>query len=323
MPLPPDEMVHIARFEEKLAKASGGAANLRAGDIADFVALYRFATMALARVRDAGDDPALIRRLNAAVARGHAAIYVKSGPRPRRILELLIYEFPRRVRANRVPCAIAFFFLLGAFFASFAAVAIAPKTAYSFFDTREIEHQERMLSAPGEFRGNFIFNENAAAAVGYHIASNNIRVALLCFVTGVLILPTLYILASNGLMLGTLFGLAFVHGRTFDLYNLLMCHGTLELTAIALAGAAGMRVGLAVVAPGLLPRRTAIAQAGADAGIIAFGVAVTLAFTALIEAFVTPFAGPFVRTTVALGTGILYYSFLLLAGRNAPAAQNN
>ena len=78
------------------------------------------------------------------------------------------------------------------------------------------------------------------------IFTNNIRVAFLAFAGGILLgLGTLYVLIKNGLMLGATFGLAVGVGNGPPFFELVLAHGVLELSCIAVAGAAGLRIGWA------------------------------------------------------------------------------
>ncbi len=322
MPLATDEIAALGRLERILDRvASGRVDRLAPTELDELVTLHRFATGALARVRQAADDPPLERRLNAAVARGHATIHARRTGGARRVLERLIVGFPEEVRRNARPIAMAALVFVGMALVGFAATWAEPELAYSLFDPHAIAQQERMLRGQEEFRGNFTFDRDEAGAVGVWIAVNNVRLALIAFVSGVLLLPVFLLLGYNGLMVGTIFGLAAAHGRLFDMTNLLMCHGTLELTAIVLAGGAGLRIGFAVVAPGPYSRRVAIAAAASEAGTIALGVTATLLVAAALEGLVTPYAPPMVRVAVALVSGFVLLAFLL--GRqkaSAPAA---
>ncbi|MBL8693652.1 MAG: stage II sporulation protein M [Planctomycetes bacterium] len=323
MPLPPEEMAALTRLEQRLNLLVGDQlGRLQERDLEEMVTLYRFASGALVRVRDAGDDPALERRINGAVSRGYAAIYAKRGHGFLGIFALALREFPRQVRAHGGSIGLAAAAFLGPAAAAFATVWISPELAYSLFNPAMVAMTDHQLQTQTVFQGNFTFGSSAAGPFGVFIAANNIYIAIFAFVGGALILPSLFSLAYNGIMVGVLFGLAAARGRFWDMANLLMCHGTLELTAIVLAGGAGLTVGTAWIAPGRLSRKRAVSEAGRDAAVLALGTALTLAVAAMIEAFITPFAAPEVRTLVAISSGILYALLLTSAGRRkAPEKQ--
>ncbi|MCI0460359.1 MAG: stage II sporulation protein M, partial [Gemmataceae bacterium] len=147
----------------------------------------------------------------------------------------------------------------------------------------------------------------------------NIFVALRTFAFGALgCLPAILILTFNGRMLGSLSGLVWNHGYLVDFYGLILTHGVLELTAICLAGGAGLMLGWSVIAPGRLPRRDALRQAAHDAFGVLAGSVLLLIVAGLIEAYVTPHFSAPVRWSVALASALFLVAYLGWAGRAAP-----
>src|SRR5205823_5687561 len=111
----------------------------------------------------------------------------------------------------------------------------------------------------------------------------------LAFAGGVLFgLGTAYILVTNGLLLGAVLGAAQFYGVTPLLLAFISPHGYLELTCIVIAGAAGLMMGDALLRPGLLMRREAVARASRKAVELAVGAAPVLVVAGLIEGFVSP-----------------------------------
>ena len=91
------------------------------------------------------------------------------------------------------------------------------------------------------------------------IFTNNIQVTFLAFAGGILLgLGTLYVLIQNGIMLGAVAGLAIGAGNGRPFFELVVAHGVLELSCIAVAGAAGLRIASAIVDPGTRPRMDAL-----------------------------------------------------------------
>jgi uncharacterized membrane protein SpoIIM required for sporulation len=93
-----------------------------------------------------------------------------------------------------------------------------------------------------------------------------------------------------------------------------------ELSVIAIAGGAGLALGWAVVRPGLLRRRDALATAARKSVRLIVGCVPLLALAGLIEGFISPAESiPWpTKWGVGLVSGILLYSYLLLAGRERP-----
>ena len=112
------------------------------------------------------------------------------------------------------------------------------------------------------------------AAFSSEIFTNNIRVAILAFAGGILLgVGALFMLLYNGLILGATFGIAVGAGNGPPLFQQVAAHGILELSCIAVAGAAGLRMGWALIDPGARPRSVALreesrAAAGSSAALL-------------------------------------------------------
>jgi uncharacterized membrane protein SpoIIM required for sporulation len=125
------------------------------------------------------------------------------------------------------------------------------------------------------------------------LMTNNIGVALKAFAFGTLGgFPTLCLLFYNGLPLGGLAMQQHQHGRDLLFWSLILPHGIIELSAIIIAGGAGMLIGWAVIAPGRRTRRDAVTIAGRDALRLMLGTVPLFIVAGFTESFVTPSALP-------------------------------
>jgi uncharacterized membrane protein SpoIIM required for sporulation len=115
---------------------------------------------------------------------------------------------------------------------------------------------------------------------------NNIKVAVLCFVTGVMFgLPTLIILVQTGLMLGTLPAL-FIHGDLTGLGAWLLPHGVPEISAILLAAGAGLKLGFSILKPGAEKTGARFRKALYSTGSTVLVCVGLLVWAGLVESFV-------------------------------------
>jgi len=127
---------------------------------------------------------------------------------------------------------------------------------------------------------------------------------------------TLWAILNNGLMVGALAALFTGRGFGLDFWATIAPHGVIELTSIQIAGAAGLQLALAVIAPGRLRRIDALKAAGRRAGVLMIGVAGLLVIAGTIEGFVTPQRTTEVfRIGVGVLTAVLLGTYLSLAGR--------
>jgi uncharacterized membrane protein SpoIIM required for sporulation len=155
------------------------------------------------------------------------------------------------------------------------------------------------------------------AALSAEIFTNNIRVTAMAFGAGVLLgLGSLFFLGYNGIVIGSIAGLAIEAGNGRPFFALVTAHGVLELSCIAVAGAAGLRMGWAVVAPGLLSRAESLRSEARAAIEVMLGTALWLVVAGLVEGFITP-SGMTVTSASIVGFafGGLYWGLVFWLGR--------
>jgi uncharacterized membrane protein SpoIIM required for sporulation len=151
--------------------------------------------------------------------------------------------------------------------------------------------------------------------------TNNAQVALFAFALGfALCLPTVGLLAYNGATLGAFLALFFSRGLGWQSVGWLMIHGVTELSAITLAGAAGLSIGWAVSLPGELSRTEAAMQAGRRGALVMAGVVVMLFVAALLEGFARQLiTSDALRYTIAATTGVVWATYFYWPRRSRPA----
>jgi uncharacterized membrane protein SpoIIM required for sporulation len=265
--------------------AQDGAA--RAGapvDRARFAELYRATCEHLALAQARAYPVALIERLEGLTARGHQRIYRQGDFGIARLGRLFLVDFPARVRAQRLEVLVALIVfalpLVGVGVASY----LDPGFVLSVHDVHSIDQYEQMY---GDSDGP-IGRANAGsdwAMFGLYIR-NNIGIAFQCFASGVFFgIGSLFFLGLNGVLAGSVAGYLTWRGHGENFYSFVVTHGAFELSAIVLAGAAGLMLGRALLAPGRRTRLAALRSAADGAIVIVYGVTAMLAVAAIIEAF--------------------------------------
>jgi uncharacterized membrane protein SpoIIM required for sporulation len=154
---------------------------------------------------------------------------------------------------------------------------------------------------------------------GFYIA-NNIGVAFQCFASGLFAgLGSLFFLAFNGAYGGAIAGYLTHKGLSDTFYSFVVTHSAFELTAIVLSGAAGLRLGHALLAPGRYTRLQSLVQAAKGCAVIIYGVVVFLLIAAAIEAFWSSarWIPLFMKYSVAALVWAAVLSYLTLQGRSA------
>jgi uncharacterized membrane protein SpoIIM required for sporulation len=160
------------------------------------------------------------------------------------------------------------------------------------------------------------------AALAGSIFTNNIQVTFLAFAGGLLLgVGSLAVLAYNGAILGALGGITLGAGNFAVFVRYIVPHGILELSCFTVAGAAGLRLGWALIDAGTLPRGESLRRAARPAVGMILGTAPCLIVAGLTEGFVTPHGLPLAAALavgVALGGG--FWTLVLVRGRRVTAA---
>lgn len=287
-------------------------ARLEAPEVDELVALYQQASGHLAYARTSFRDPALLARLTSVVARANAAVYGRRARASAALARFVGASFPAAVWVCRRAIAAAAACLL------VPAVAVGVWLAGSerALDVAIPEATQEALLA-SEFED--YYSSGPASHFSARVTINNIQVSAIAFALGALVVPGAALLAANGVNVGQAGGLFVAEGQGGQFFGLILPHGLLELTAVAVAGGAGLRIGWALLVPGDRTRAAALAEEGRRAVALVLGTALAFAVAGLIEGFVTPAPLP---TAVRVGVGVAVEALFLLwvIGRGRVAA---
>ncbi|WP_166225877.1 stage II sporulation protein M [Pseudomonas atagonensis] len=287
--------------------------------VAGFPKAYRRLCQHLALAQERGYSSFLIDSLQQQVLRGHQQLYRHRSRLGANLLSFVLADFPRLVRSEWRFVAVAALL----FFASLLGVAVLvyafPELIYNLMPAEQVREMQGMYDPVAGHLGRTA--ERAASEdwvmFGYYVM-HNIGIAFQTFASGLFMgVGSAFFLVYNGLIIGAVAGhlTEIGFGQTF--WSFVIAHGAFELTAIALAGAAGLELGWALIAPGRLTRAEALKRAARKSVLLIAGVMLFLLIAAFIEAYWSSKTSVAPLTKYLVGAGLwgLVACYLLFAGR--------
>jgi uncharacterized membrane protein SpoIIM required for sporulation len=303
-----------ARLDDLVRRCGRDPGRLPPAELEELVRLHLRTSSHLSTVRTVHHDPELAAYLSTLVARSAAVVH---GTRPRAwsvVARSVSRTFPAAVWHARGAIALS----TAVFVLAFAAVAIWLTVTPAAYEAA-LPEDLRQAYLEEEFEA--YYSSEPGTAFAARVFTNNAGVGALAFGTGIALgIPTILVLVLNGANVGVAAGLFHAAGDPGHFWGLILPHGLLELTAVFIAGGAGLRLGWAIIAPGDRTRREALADEGRRSVVIVIGLVVVFAIAGALEGYVTPAPWP---TWARVGTGAVVWAaicgYLVVGGRRAAA----
>ncbi|MFZ5967806.1 MAG: stage II sporulation protein M [Bacillota bacterium] len=266
-----------------------------------FLYLFRTASHHLGYARTYYPQSKLEKYLNNLVGNAHHHLYTVRKNPWYDFKNFIGHGFPQQVYQYRFFIRLSFFvFLLGGLISFFMVIRDSSTSLYflpkSILETIDYNFSPKQWDYP---------------LMSSTIMINNIGVSLRAFVFGLFLgIGALYILFFNGCVLGALTGLVWENGDLMKYASLILPHGIVELTAIFIAGGAGLLLGKGILMPGKYKRLDCVVKNGKEGVRLLLGSAILLVFAGLIEGFFTPMdISPMIKLVFSACTfvGILLY----------------
>lgn len=289
--------------------------SLTGEEVDELVDLYQRVSTHLSMVRSASSDSVLVGRLSGLVAQARSAVTGAHAPVWSEFARFWTVSFP--VVAYR-----AWRWWLGAAVASFVVAVVMGSWVAGNPEVQAAVGTPTDVAELVNHEFASYYSENPAGSFALRVWINNSWVAAQCIGYAVVLgLPIPYVLFQNAANVGVIGGLMFDAGKGDVFLGLLTPHGLLELTAVFLAAAVGMRLGWSVVSPGDRPRGQVLAEQGRAVVSVAIGLIVVLLVSGLIEALVTPSPLPtFVRIAIGVAAECAFLAYVIHFGRKAARA---
>jgi uncharacterized membrane protein SpoIIM required for sporulation len=316
-----DVDVYVARHRpewerlELLVRQGARPRRLSGSEFDEMVDLYQRTATHLSVIRTRSPDPGLVDALSGLVTRARSVVAGARDPSWRTVSRFMLETFPAAVYLRR-------WWFLGVAVASAAvALAVGFWIANDAFVAGSLQPASSVRAlCDSEFRD--YYSSHPAGSFAAQVWTNNVWVSATAICFGALLgLPTVYVLFSNALNVGVDGGYMASCGKTGEFFSLILPHGMLELTAVFIAGAAGLRIGWRIIDPGPRKRGEALAEEGRSAIGIAIGLIVYLAISGVLEAFLTPSPlPPWARLTIGFLVWAVVFGGTLVLGRRAVRA---
>lgn len=261
-------------------------------------------------------SPVLLQRLNRLVTRGHQSLYSSHTNFWHHIKTFFAHGFPALIQQEWRLVALASALFYVPFFAMIIAIQVQPDLVYSVMEGENVRQLEAMYDPDSLMHkiGRERDSDSDLYMFGFYI-KNNTGIGFRNFAGGMLYgIGTLFFLVFNGLMIGAAAGHLTQMGFIDTFWGFVLGHGSFELTAIVLSGAAGLKLAAALIKPGRKARVRALIDNGKIAVQIMYGAATMFIIAAFLEAFwsstVMPVMIKYIVAAILWSLVIMYFWFL-------------
>ncbi len=295
-------------------RSAAGAVTLKAVEVPR---AYRRICQLLALSRERQYSPELVDRLNRLALGGHHLLYGARGGQSAQLFAFLAAGFPRLVREQWKLVIAATLLFMGPLLALVVVLQFQPDFVHHLIDPDQLAAYHEMYD-PANPRPGLRAADDNVLMFAYYIW-NNVRIGFQTFATGLVFgLGTIFFLVFNGVAIGAVAGHVTVTGYGETFWAFVSGHSAMELTAIVISGAAGMKLGGSLIAPGGRSRKSALIAASRPAVRLMYGAALMFTIAAFIEGFWSPLSAIPATTKYAVGITlwVLLMGYLCLGGRS-------
>ncbi|HEX3917714.1 MAG TPA: stage II sporulation protein M [Caulobacteraceae bacterium] len=299
---------------------SRSASSLTDEELLAIPVLYRSTLSSLSVARATSLDHSLIEYLESLSTRAYFFVYGARASFGQRIGRFFVETWPMAVQDLWRETLASFAITVAAALVGYLLVANDP----SWYGGLMSDSQGRDFTASTSDLRNVLYDsggKDSLAVFAAYLFQHNAQIAIFAFALGfAFCIPTVLLLAQNGLSLGALFALYASRGLGFELGGWIFIHGVTELFAIILGGAAGFRIGWRVVFPGDKSRMDAAAAAGRSAAPVVAGVVLMLVVAGMLEGFARQLIQiDLARYAIALATLVIWLGYFYTPGRRKVA----
>lgn len=259
-----------------------GLRKLPHGDLTRLGSLYRRTCSDLAYTRAQRATPGLVDYLNGLVGNAHGLLYAEDQDEHgwSRLIRFITTGFPEVMRRRMPFVATAFLLTFAGYLLGYLLCKLNPSNVSLFIP-------DQFKSSMDAWKQGFADHGDVSIGEGVQFSSmlmtHNTEVGIAAFASGITILAPLYLMISNGWIMGALVAVVAPMGKLGSFWPGILPHGICELSAIFICGGAGLLVGWALIAPGEYSRREALVRNGKDAAKLMLGTIPLFIIAGIIE----------------------------------------
>ncbi len=246
--------------------------------------LYRTTLSSLSVARETSLDSGLIAYLEGLSTRAYFQIYGVPTSASAQLAEFFARGWPAAVRSLWRETLVALMLTLAGALVGYLLVAHDPGWFYGIVPKDLAGGRDPSASAETLRAVLYREERNGLAVFATSLFTHNAQVAIFAFALGfAFAVPTVLLLVYNGLMLGAFLQIYIAKGLGMEIGGWLIIHGSTEIFAIILAGAAGFRIGTAIAFPGRRTRMESAVHAGRHGAVVMGGTVIMLLLAGLLE----------------------------------------
>ncbi|HQZ49328.1 MAG: stage II sporulation protein M [Chitinophagaceae bacterium] len=243
--------------------------------------------------------------INSQASRIYLDIYKNRKEESNRLVTFWKYDLPLTIQKHHKVVLFSFIFFLIFFGIGYFVSAQNDDMARSIFGDTYVDHTQENIANGNPFG---IYEHGNPFLSWLNLMIHNIRVSFLMFVSGIFAgIPCLYIAIKNSIMIGVFDQFFAARGLGIDFWLVVFVHGTLEITGLIIATAAGLVLGKSFLFPGTIKRIDAFKQGAKDGVKIMIGLIPVFALAAFFEGFITRLYNDIsILTTAVFALSVLF-----------------
>ncbi|MBN1972257.1 MAG: stage II sporulation protein M [Sedimentisphaerales bacterium] len=305
------------RLEDIIGKTGKkGLKGLSDNELHELTRLYPAVAIDAGRAKMYNIDSVTRKRINQLAISAHGLLYRRKNVRYfRAIYEFFRNDYPELFRRLWPYLLLAIALFVIGFLGAYVSTTLEPSNAYLFVPGKLDVTDEDSGITSRDISERFRRMEKPPMAAG--IMTNNISVAFRAFALGITAgIGTCLLVFYNAMMIGGIAAYFSNYGLTFEFWSFIAPHGVLEIFAILVSAAAGLRLGLSLAIPGHLNRAASLRTGAIEASLLVLGTIPMFVVAGIIEGFVTPSYLPgIVKIVLGISVAFVTISYLMFTGR--------